>query len=141
MSIGTYGEDLKYDEDKLIEFINNVLNNEFGNLVSRVYSMTNKYFNGKTPKFLEENLEEQIDKDFIKKIDDNFFEKVNKEFENLNFHKVLDLIFEKIRFANSYINDCEPWKIKDKKRLEIVFNNLGEFSIFHKRFSKTIYTK
>ena len=136
MSIGTYGEDLKYDEDKLIEFINNVLNNEFGNLVSRVYSMTNKYFNGKTPKFLEENLEEQIDKEFIKEIDDNFFEKVKKEFENLNFHKVLDLIFEKIRFANSYINDCEPWKIKDKKRLEIVFNNLVSFLYFIKDFLK-----
>ena len=125
-------DDINFSENKMSNFINNKLNNEFGNLVSRTYSMINKYFDGKIEKV------ENDDKDFSKNFD-GFFDKVNSEFEKLNYSKILDLIFEKIHFVNSYITQKEPWKIKDKNELKKVLNNLVSFFIFYFKFFRNIY--
>jgi len=117
--VGTFGEDLDFSKEKFIEKINNELNNDLGNLISRVHTMITKYFEGTIP--TKEKLE-KIDFEFIEKL--NIFEKFNKQIQNLEFNQSLDTLFRIIRETNSYINLTSPWKEKDKNRLKTIINIL-----------------
>ena len=127
-------DDIKFDEKNFVNFINNYLNNDFGNLVSRIYSMTEKYFNLEIPKF-DKKFSSEKDLKFSKNFE-NFSEEINLYFKNLEIEKVVEKIFEKIRFVNQYINDVSPWKIKDRKQLGCVINNLISFLYFIKEYLK-----
>ena len=125
MSLGSFSEDLKYDKKVAIEKINTELNNDLGNLVSRVFTLTEKFSNSTIP--TNKNLEGE-DKEFVGKL--NFFEEYNSRIQNFEYNKALDILFTKIRLCNTYINSVEPWKIKDGERLKTILNVLCSFVVF-----------
>lgn len=116
---GVFGEDLDFSDDKITEMINAHLNNDLGNLVSRVHAMTQKYFEGVVPGVEEFDT---VDEEFLShfNIKKQFEEYMNK----LQFFQALDLVFGVIRETNAYVNKTEPWKIQDKKRLQTVMTIL-----------------
>ncbi len=119
-AVSTFGEDLDFSEKQFIEKINNELNNDLGNLVSRVHAMTNKYFKGEIPQSRDLT---QNESDLIKTLD--IFESFNSFMQNLEFHKALDLLFKTIRDVNAYVNKVEPWKQNDQDRLSTIIYHLN----------------
>ena len=126
LASGSFGEDLNLSEELFVEKINNELNNDLGNLVSRVHAMVGKYFNGVVPESdykLSEFFDKKSTTDFlIEKLD--IFDEFDKKMQNLEFNHALDLLWEAIREVNAYINKVEPWKIEDERRLGTVMNVL-----------------
>ncbi len=110
--------------DLIIEKINSDLANVYGNLVSRVQAMINKYFDGilyKTSKELNE------DKDFIQSITEAR-EVVEKNISDLKISDALDVIMGIFRKANKYIDVTTPWVLakSNPERLKTVLYNLTE---------------
>lgn len=103
-----FGEDGDFSEDALKNRVNGELVNELGNLVNRSLSLAEK-FKGKI------SGKQEISFD-TNKIDDYM--------NNFELHKALEEIFIFIKSINKYINDKEPWKLKDKELGNVLYNVL-----------------
>lgn len=114
-----FGDDLNYGEKLVIEKINNYLNNDLGNLVSRVHSMTTRYFEGKVPNQVDLS-EDEIN--LLNKY--NIYEKFNNHMQELEFNRAIEVLWDCIRDTNAYINKVAPWKEQDETRLKAIINTL-----------------
>ncbi|MFO7752109.1 MAG: methionine--tRNA ligase [Desulfobacteraceae bacterium] len=121
-----FGLDANFTEDILVERINSDLSNDFGNLVSRVLSMTHRYFKGNVPApepgtETEKNL--SLGKTALETV--NRFETHMKQIE---YHKATACIWEFVGIMNKYIDEHAPWALakNDSMRpaLETVMFNL-----------------
>lgn len=121
-----FGSDGNYSTEVFLTRINSDLSNNFGNLVSRTFSMVKKYFNSVTPNA------EQIEKD-----DEEFKNEVIKEgqnvlkfMENLEVTKAITSVFNIFTLANTYIQKVEPWAIAKQEngqaRLKTIMRYLLE---------------
>lgn len=110
--------------DLIIEKINSDLANVYGNLVSRVQAMINKYFDGMIYKTSEELPE---DKDFIRSVVESR-EVIEKNISDLKISDALDVIMGIFRKANKYIDVTTPWVLakSNQERLKTVLYNLTE---------------
>ncbi len=110
--------------DLIIEKINSDLANVYGNLVSRVQAMINKYFDGVIYKTSEEFPE---DKDFIRSVVESR-EVIEKNISDLKISDALDVIMGIFRKANKYIDVTTPWVLakSNQERLKTVLYNLTE---------------
>ena len=110
--------------DLIIEKINSDLANVYGNLVSRVQAMINKYFDGVIYKTSEELPE---DKDFIRSLVKSR-EVIEKNISDLKISDALDVIMGIFRKANKYIDVTTPWVLakSNQERLKTVLYNLTE---------------
>jgi len=118
-----FGTDGDFSKERLDKLYNAALANEFGNLVSRVLAMTEKYFEGKMPKFNAEN-----DKYFVFDLKTDW-ERYDFFMTNLKFEEALNVIWENIRAANAYIDKEKPWEMAvgaGKEDLAKVIYNLLE---------------
>lgn len=110
--------------DLIIEKINSDLANVYGNLVSRVQAMINKYFDGVIYKTSEELPE---DKNFIRSVVESR-EVIEKNTSDLKISDALDVIMGIFRKANKYIDVTTPWVLakSNQERLKTVLYNLTE---------------
>ena len=118
--------------DLIIEKINSDLANVYGNLVSRVQAMINKYFDGVIYKTSEELPE---DKDFIRSVVESR-EVIEKNISDLKISDALDVIMGIFRKANKYIDVTTPWVLakSNQERLKTVLYNLTEAIIIGTTF-------
>lgn len=119
-AISSFGDDLDYTEQGFIDKINNDLNNDLGNLVSRIHTMTFKYFGGVVPESTQITNHEN---ELIESL--NIFTQYNELMQQLDFHKALDVLFTAIRSVNAYINKIEPWKEQNQERLATIISTLN----------------
>jgi methionyl-tRNA synthetase len=99
-----FGTDGDFSKERLDNLYNAALANEFGNLVSRVLAMTERYFEAKVPKV---------------KLDDKYFvfdlktdwERYDFFMKNLKFEDALNVAWQNIRAANAYIDKEKPWEL------------------------------
>lgn len=92
-----------YSERRFKELYNADLANGLGNLIARVAKLCEK-ITLSPPKPLEFNSE------------------FKKEMELFHFDSVLASLWEQIKEIDKFINDNEPWKITDEKKLTEVLN-------------------
>ncbi len=122
-----FGSDGNYSTEIFLNAVNSDLANNYGNLVSRTFSMLKKYQASVVPAyFVEEDLDKELKSDIFK-----FVEETKKHIEtNFDVSKALASIFEIFSKANKYIELTEPYKLaKDEtklKRLDTVMRNLLE---------------
>ena len=123
-----FGNDGNYSTESFFATINSDLANNYGNLVSRTFSMLKKYCGSVIPEYVESN--EEIDKDLIKTVHESVNETRKNVEANLDPSKALGSIFEIFSKANKYIEVTEPYRLaKDenqKERLGTVLRNLLE---------------
>lgn len=110
-----FGEDGDFSEVKLVERYNQELANDLGNLLRRTTVLIEKNFEGKIPP-------KGID-DLCKKLD---LKKINEHMDKLELHNALNELWKFIKECNKYVNDKEPWNVKDKKKLGNILYNLTE---------------
>ncbi len=92
-----------FSEKDLVEKHNCELGNDYGNLIMRVIKLALKNL---PPQIKGDNVEQNLDfSDTLEKM---------KEFMHLRQHnKALDKLWESVNAANRYINEKEPWRLKD----------------------------
>lgn len=111
----SFGDDGDFSEKALIAKINGELAADLGNLVYRTLSLAEK-FEGKIEGKAE--LEEKLD-----------LKKIEKHMEKLELHNALGEVWSFVRATNKYINEKEPWKLKDKELGNVIYNLLEALRI------------
>ena len=123
-----FGSDGNYSTELFLNSINSDLANNYGNLVSRTFSMLKKYVGGVVPEVKGED--EEIDKDLKVSILTSVTEAKKHMETNFDVSKALGCIFDIFSKANKYIEVTEPYRLaKDeekKDRLGNVLRNLLE---------------
>jgi methionyl-tRNA synthetase len=108
-----FNQDGDFSENSLKERNNNELSNDLGNLLNRILTLCEKYFDGKLKKQKDDNLIKEINLD-----------KISKYMDKFELHNALEEIWKFVRLSNKYVNDKEPWK--NEKNREVVLYNLLE---------------
>ncbi|MFH1540899.1 MAG: methionine--tRNA ligase [Elusimicrobiota bacterium] len=114
-----FGDDGDFSEKNFFEKYNNDLANNLGNLISRTFSMVEKYS--------LESIISKVNVEFpIGKLLNDFDKKFTKSMERTELTLSLDLIWEIIDEANRTIDLEKPWILfkTNKEKLNIVFENL-----------------
>ena len=94
---------------------NSELANDFGNLVMRVVKFTLKKIGDELSTEGQEQLVSY----------DQCFADMDEKILNMEHNRAVDRLWESVNHANAYINEAEPWKIKeDPEKLKTVMANL-----------------
>lgn len=111
--------------DLITEKINSDLANVYGNLVSRVQAMINKYFEGTI--YTKGKTDNQLDDEFKDAVTKTYLE-VESNIEQFKVSDALANIIGIFRKANKYIDATLPWVLakESPERLKTVLYNLAE---------------
>jgi methionyl-tRNA synthetase len=112
LSLPTFGN-VNWNEEDLVDLYNSRLANDFGNLVSRVLHLIDKY---------ETDTVADLDLDYCVDIDTQIADIYNSFGEKLNISEYCTSINRIAKNANKYINDEKPWE--QNEGYNIVLSNL-----------------
>jgi methionyl-tRNA synthetase len=111
---GVFGQDADFREESLTARYNSDLANNFGNLVSRVLAMQEKYFAGAVQPLGDEWSKEDV------KLRDKFRQAENElkqHMEGLQFHRALESVWSALDHANRYTVQTSPFVLfKDPEK-------------------------
>ena len=113
-----FGGDGDFSIDAVVQRKNSDLADNLGNLVNRVLVLVERRFDSAVPKFVEE--------DALVQTVSSLPERVRNLMDTFQLHTALSEIWQTIAEANKYLNETEPWAIKDQKKLGNVLYNLLE---------------
>jgi methionyl-tRNA synthetase len=107
----SFGLDSTFSEELLVERINSDLANDFGNLVSRVLGMTEKYQDGVVKK-----VEGYGGK--LPEIAKGIAEELPKLMQGFRFRKAILKIWELVTAANGFVESSAPWVLNKEGKTE-----------------------
>jgi len=108
------GADANFSEEILINTINSDLANDYGNLLSRLIRMIQKYFKGKIP---EPSVLHKHDKRIIE-YGKTLPDKVKKSIDEMELNSALDAVLKFIRMINKYIDETAPWNLYKNRKIK-----------------------
>ena len=131
-----FGSDGNYTTEKFLTRINSDLANDYGNLISRTFAMTKKYFGGIVPVSTLKNEFDQEFMNFVDKAKENAFSSMEK----YDVSTALSEIFSIFAKANKYVDVSAPWTLaKDEAKIEqlktVIYNLLEAINIGTKLLS------
>lgn len=122
-----FGQDATFSLDAFVTRVNADLANNFGNLVSRVLAMQQKYFEGAVQPL------ETAERDEDRSLRETFqqtVKTVDRHMQEFAFHRALEAVFAALDRTNQYIVQTAPFKlIKDpeqKARVGAVLHHVLE---------------
>jgi len=125
----SFGQDGEFSWEGMVARYNADLANDFGNLVSRVSTMVNRYLNGEVsgPARDDELTESEQD---LRTAFNDAMAAVEGAFDAVSPTQATKAAFAFVRKANSYVEEVAPWTLaKDqskRRRLEVVLYELSE---------------
>ncbi|HEY5548072.1 MAG TPA: methionine--tRNA ligase [Coriobacteriia bacterium] len=121
-----FGGDGSISVESMVQHYNADLANDWGNLVSRLFNMTEKYCEGVVPVASAPAPE---DEDLVR-IAQGLPEAIEKRMVALDYSGALEDAWELIKRANRYIEDSAPWNLaksdETRPRLDAVLYNALE---------------
>ncbi|MCX6744801.1 MAG: class I tRNA ligase family protein, partial [Candidatus Parcubacteria bacterium] len=125
-------EDSDFTYERFEEKYNSALANEFGNLVSRVLAMTEKYYDGIVPKYNVSAIGGSAsggDSDKFFQFDlKTDWEQYDFFMKNFKLEEALNVAWDDIRRCNAYIDKNRPWELAanndDETLPDVIFNLL-----------------
>ena len=122
-----FGSDGNYSTEAFLTRFNADLSNNYGNLVSRTFSMVKKYFDGVIPG--SNSLTDPDDLN-LKEIVDSQVKATFEAMEKFDVTKATTAIFNIFTEANTYIQKVQPWAVAKQEngqaRLKTILRNLLE---------------
>jgi methionyl-tRNA synthetase len=120
-----FGQDCNFSLEAVIQRFNSDLANDLGNLLSRTVAMITKYRAGLVPQPGDAKGDGEV-RELAGRVIDNY----RKNFDDYNFSRGLENVWELIARVNKYIVENEPWAIAEKpsesKKLDSVLFHAAE---------------
>jgi len=111
-----FGEDGDFSERELVTYYNNELVNEIGNLVFRVLSLAERYFNSVIPEISGHT---ELESETSKRISENV-SRYHTFMQRLQIHHAVTEIIHVAQHVNAYLNRTEPWRLWKRGEREYV---------------------
>lgn len=122
-----FGSDGNYSTEAFLNRFNSDLSNNYGNLVSRTFSMVKKYFNSVIP---EGSALTDSDDIALKEVVDREVKNTLAYMDELDVTKAVTAVFNIFTEANTYIQKVQPWAVAKQDggqtRLKTILRNLLE---------------
>ena len=101
------GQDASFTMESFIKRYNSDLANDFGNLLSRVTNLLQKFFNSKIPSEEDDSHEGRL----IKKNGIEAIDTVWKFIEGMKINDAIETTLQFVRSVNKYMETMAPWKL------------------------------
>ncbi|HYI45406.1 MAG TPA: methionine--tRNA ligase [Actinomycetota bacterium] len=125
----SFGQDGEFSWESMVDRYNSDLANDFGNLVSRVLSMVERYLDGRIPEAPGESEITETEEALMKAQRESYSHMVNA-IDRVLPHQAAKAAWFFVRKANAYVEEVAPWALaKDpaqKRRLEVVLYQLSD---------------
>lgn len=101
------GQDASFTMESFIKRYNSDLANDFGNLLSRVSNLLQKFYDGKIPPN-EDHSKEGIS---VKENGIKIIEEVWRQIESMRVNEAIETTLQFVRSVNKYMETMAPWKL------------------------------
>ncbi|NLG10462.1 MAG: methionine--tRNA ligase [Coriobacteriaceae bacterium] len=129
-----FGADGSISIERMLQVYNADLANSWGNLCSRVFNMTQKYFNGVVPELWPKTiakLTEEMGNPLANLVqaEEDLYQRYSSTFNQVDYSGALSSVMELCNRANLYVEESAPWnlaKAAAAERIEMEASGLDE---------------
>ncbi|MCL2606167.1 MAG: methionine--tRNA ligase, partial [Coriobacteriia bacterium] len=105
----TFGVDGSISEEAMVARYNGDLANDWGNLVSRLFSMVGKYCGGVCPAYVGDINAADAEGAILRDIAADLYDRVLAAMDRFDYAGALDAVWDLVRAANKYLEESAPW--------------------------------
>ena len=115
----SFGSDGSISDEAMVQRFNGDLANDWGNLVSRLFSMVGKYCGGVVPSYAGNQQAEGAEGAVLRDIAEGLFECSLDAYDRFDYSGALNAAWDLVRAANRYLEDSAPWGLaKDPEQAD-----------------------